>query len=96
LTVYAIAQLKFTDQAAYRRYEARFRAVFTQFDGRLLVADEAPIVTEGAWDGDKVVLMSFPDRAAYEAFAHSPAYREISEDRHAGADTIALLVRGLA
>jgi uncharacterized protein (DUF1330 family) len=51
-------------------------------------------VTEGAWSGDKVVLMSFPDKGAYEAFAKSPEYLEISKDRWAGASTTALLIRG--
>jgi uncharacterized protein (DUF1330 family) len=95
MTVYAIAQLKFTDEPAYRRYQARFWEVFKAFDGQLLAADEAPLVTEGDWDGDKVVLMAFPDRDAYEAFAQSDAYQAISEDRRAGAHTVALLVQGL-
>ncbi|MFZ0835023.1 MAG: hypothetical protein WAM92_18490 [Mycobacterium sp.] len=50
MTVYAIASLKFTDRAAYDRYQARFM----------------------------------------------PEYRSTSEDRHAGADTVVLLVNGLA
>ena len=95
MTVYALAQLSFTDVDAYRRYQARFMDVFRKFDGALLAADEAPEVTEGSWSGDKVVLMSFPDKAAYEAFARSPEYLEISKDRWAGADTTALLLRGL-
>jgi uncharacterized protein (DUF1330 family) len=96
VTVYAIAQLSFTDEAAYRRYQARFWPVFKRFEGALLAADEAPLVTEGQWSGDKVVLMAFPDRAAYEAFANSPEYREIAADRLAGAQTVALLVQGLS
>jgi uncharacterized protein (DUF1330 family) len=95
MTVYALAQLSFTDVDAYRRYQVRFMDVFRKFEGRLLAADEAPQVTEGNWSGDKVVLMSFPDEAAYEAFARSPEYLEISKDRWAGAETIALLLRGV-
>jgi uncharacterized protein (DUF1330 family) len=95
MTVYAVAQLSFTDVEAYRRYQARFMEVFRRFDGRLLAADEAPEVTEGSWSGDKIVLMSFPDKAAYKAFAGSPEYLEISKDRWAGAVTTALLVRGI-
>jgi uncharacterized protein (DUF1330 family) len=96
VTVYAIAQLKFTDRAAYDRYQARFMEVFRRHPGTMLAADESPQVIEGAWDGGKVVLMSFPDEAAFRAWAESPEYRLISEDRHAGADTVVLLVRGLA
>jgi uncharacterized protein (DUF1330 family) len=41
--------------------------VFRKFSGRLLSADEHPRVLEGKWDRDKVVLMSFPDEAAFRA-----------------------------
>ncbi len=65
MTVYAIAQLKMTDRAAYDRYQVRFFDVFRKFNGRLLSADESPSVVEGDWNRDKLVLMSFPDEAAY-------------------------------
>jgi uncharacterized protein (DUF1330 family) len=38
-----------------------------KFSGRLLSADEHPLVLEGEWDRDKLVLMSFPDVAAFRA-----------------------------
>ncbi|WOB08781.1 DUF1330 domain-containing protein [Piscinibacter gummiphilus] len=95
MTVYVMAQLKFTDRAAYDRYQSRFFGVFSRFQGTLLVADEAPLVVEGEWPRDKVVLMSFPDQGAYRAFAESPEYQEISRDRKAGADAVVLLLRGL-
>ena len=67
MTVYVIVQLKMTDRAVYDRYQARFFDVFRKFSGRLLSADEHPRVLEGKWDRDKVVLMSFPDEAAFRA-----------------------------
>src|SRR5262249_29909780 len=48
--------------------------VFRKFDGRLLAADEHPLLLEGAWPFDKLVMMSFPDEAAFNAFASSPEY----------------------
>jgi uncharacterized protein (DUF1330 family) len=77
MTVYAIAQLKFTDRTAYDRYQARFMQVFTQFDGMVLAADEAPRVVEGSSDREKVVLLSFPDADSYWRFAKSPEYQDI-------------------
>jgi uncharacterized protein (DUF1330 family) len=71
MTVYAIVQLKITDRAAYDRYQARFLDVFKKFSGRLLSADETPALLEGAWDRDKLVLMSFPDEAAFHGGAFS-------------------------
>lgn len=95
MTVYAIAQLKFTDRAAYDRYQSRFLDVFTRYSGTLLAADESPQILEGASDRDKVVLMSFPDEASFRAWANSPEYQEVSKDRHAGADSLVMLVEGL-
>ncbi|MHA7653385.1 DUF1330 domain-containing protein [Mycobacterium sp. ML4] len=95
MTVYAIAQLKFTDRAAYDRYQARFMDVFRRYAGTVLAADESPEVVEGEWDREKVVLMSFPDVIAFRNWAQSPEYQEISKDRRAGADSVVLLVTGL-
>ena len=41
--------------------------MFRKFSGRLLSADEHPLVLEAEWDRDKLVLMSFPDEAAFRA-----------------------------
>jgi uncharacterized protein (DUF1330 family) len=96
MTVYVIVQLKMTDRAAYDRYQAQFFDVFKKFDGRLLSADENPAVLEGAWDRDKLVLMSFPDEAGFRAWSNSPEYLEISKDRKAGAQGVVLLAQGFA
>jgi uncharacterized protein (DUF1330 family) len=94
MTVYVIVQLKINDRASYDRYQGRFFEVFRKFGGRLLSADESPIVLEGAWDRDKLVLMSFPDEATFHAWADSPEYLEIAKDRKAGAQAIVLLAKG--
>lgn len=70
--------------------------VFRRHAGSLLAADELPQIVEGQWDRDKVVVMSFPDEAAFREWAESPEYQRISQDRHAGADTVVLLAQGLA
>jgi uncharacterized protein (DUF1330 family) len=96
MAVYVIAQLKMIDHAAYDRYPARIFDTFNNFSGRLLSADENPSVLEGIWDRDKLVLMSFPDEAAFRAWGSSDEYREISEDRKAGAQAVVLLANGVA
>lgn len=94
MTTYTIAQLKFTDIAAYRRYQTAFPAVFAKFNAKVLVADEAPLVLEGDWPRDKVVILAFPDEAEVQRFNASPEYAEIARDRKAGADAIVLMVKG--
>ena len=92
--VYAIAQLKITDRAAYDRYQAKFMGVMKRYQGRVLVADEKPQVIEGEWDRDKVVLLSFPDEKAFREWAESPEYQEISKVRKAGSEAVVLLMKG--
>src|SRR5215216_7457361 len=96
MTVYVIAQVKFTREEMYRSYQSRFAEVFRGFKGQLLAADEAPTILDGEWDRDKVVVMSFPDEGEARRFLFSPEYLEISKDRIAGADVVALMVNGLA
>jgi uncharacterized protein (DUF1330 family) len=66
VTVYAIAQLKFTDRDIYDRYQSAFMEVFRACSGMLLAADETPQVSGGPWDREKVVLIKFPDEAAFQ------------------------------
>ena len=93
--VYAIAQLKITDRAAYTRYQERFMGVMKRFKGRVLAADEHPQVVEGSWEREKVVLLEFPDEPAFREWAESPEYVEIARDRKAGSDAVVLLVQGI-
>jgi uncharacterized protein (DUF1330 family) len=95
VSIYIIAQLKFTERERYDRYQSRFSGVFRNFKGKLLVADEQPVVLEGEWPRDKVVIMEFPDAEAAREFQDSPEYQAIAIDRKAGADAVVLTVRGL-
>jgi uncharacterized protein (DUF1330 family) len=95
VSVYIIAQLKFTRREIYDRYQARFFDVFRRFKGRVLVADEQPQVLEGKFERDKVVVLEFPDSAAALEFQESADYAEIAVDRKAGADAVVIMVRGL-
>jgi uncharacterized protein (DUF1330 family) len=96
VSTYIVAQLRFTEEVLYRRYQRQFAQVFAGSGGKLLAADEAPAVLEGSWAMDKIVIMEFETSEAARAFLESPAYRSISKDREAGAQTVALLVRGLS
>lgn len=93
--VYALAQLTIRDRERYERYVARFAAVLARYDGKLLVADEAPEVVEGVWNHDKVILLSFASEDSYAAFADSEEYRAIAVDRRAATEGPVLLLHGI-
>jgi len=94
MAAYILAQLRFKDVAAYRRYLAAFPAVFARFDGRVLIADEAPEPLEGDLNQDKVVLLEFPDAEEARRFTNDPEYRAVAADRVQGADTVVTLLKG--
>lgn len=99
MAVYALAQLRIHDRERYNRYMnnfvTRFADVFGKFGGKMLAADDAPRVLEGEWwDRNKIVLMEFPDQAAFNAWATSREYNEIAVDRKAGAEAVVLLIQG--
>jgi uncharacterized protein (DUF1330 family) len=96
MSVYAIAQLWIHDPATYGRYLERFMDVFRKYKGRVLAADESPAVFEGPWDGDKIVVLSFPDEASFRDWAESPEYQEIAKDRKAGAKSVIVMAHGIA
>lgn len=95
MSVYVIVQLNIHDRERYDKYAEAFPPVLAQYGGTAVVADDAPRVIEGEWTGDRVVVLRFPDRDAFRAWATSPEYQAIVGDRLAGAHTVATLVRGL-
>jgi len=95
MSVYVIAQISINDRDRYNKYQARFLEVFAKFKGQLLAADEKPEVIEGAWEREKVVLLKFPDKESFEAWAFSSEYQEIAKDRKAGSEGVFLLVKSV-
>jgi uncharacterized protein (DUF1330 family) len=96
MSVYVIAQLWIHDPVTYGRYVDRFMNVFKNYKGSVLVADSNPTVVEGAWDGNKVVMVSFPDETSFRQWADSSEYKDIAKDRKAGAESVVMLVKGIA
>ncbi len=93
MSIYILTQQTFVDEARYRKYEANFPAVFNKFNGKLLVADESPVVLEGSWQMNKVVLMEFANSADAKSFSTSPEYLAIQADRIAGTTGSVLLLK---
>ena len=91
---YFIARIQIHDEAEYDRYLARCDAVFARYNGRYLAVDPAPMPLEGTPEPGRMVLIEFPDEAAFRAWYDSPAYQEILAHRLAGATCTTSLVRG--
>jgi uncharacterized protein (DUF1330 family) len=95
MTHYAVAQINIHEPEAYGRYMAGFMPVLAQYGGTLLAADNAPVVAEGDWPYQKLVLIAFEDAPALGRWAGSPEYQAIAVDRKAGAAGVFLMVQGV-
>ena len=95
MSAYVIVELSIHDRDRYDVYAGALMATLTPHGGSVLVADDAPRVLEGEWSGNRVVMLKFPDRDAFRAWAGSPEYQAIVGDRHSSSDATILLVRGL-
>ena len=91
MTVYVVAQFRYTDKAKYDQYVEKFPEIFAKYNGTLLINNENPTVLEGDWPMSKLVMMSFPSEQDFRDWAMSPEYLEIAKDRRAGSEGVVLL-----
>ncbi len=94
MTVYAIAQIKFLDREAYDTYAQGFMEVFQNFKGSLLAVDDHPVVMEGAWGFERMVLISFPSQEDLLDWYESPAYQALAEHRWNASEGIIVMAKG--
>ena len=93
-SVYFTATIRIHDRDRYQRYLDAYDEAFAGTGGEVLAVDDAPRRLEGAPLPGRVVLIRFPDEAAFRSWYESDAYERIVVHRHAAAETDALLVHG--
>ncbi len=92
MAVYFIVQEQINDDAGMAEYGPLARAAATT--GKLIAAG-APTVIEGDWHGERLVVMEFPDEAAFRAWYDSPAYQAALKVRLAATDSRAALAHSV-
>ena len=93
MSVFFIVQEEVKDPETLAQYGEKARAA--SMTGKVIAADGAPQVIEGDWHGDRVVVLEFPDEAAFRTWYDSPAYQEALKIRLASTDSRAALVKGI-
>jgi uncharacterized protein (DUF1330 family) len=96
MSVYIVNNMTIHDRAAYDAYLREFMAVFRQFNGEVLAAQEAPVAIEGQWPFDRTVLLRFPSRADAQAWSGSPQYQAIAKHRIAGTRSNVVMLDSVA
>ena len=95
MSYYFVAQIKINDEEEYQKYLDGVDEVFKKFNGKYLAVDYSPIVIEGEWNYDRIVMIEFPDEVEFRRWYDSPMYQEIVQYRQKAAKCDTLLVKGL-
>lgn len=95
MTTYAIALIKISDRHEYAAYEKGFMDTFSQYQGRVLAVEEAPVVKEGTWPYTRTVLAEFPSHAEFDRWYHSDAYQALAKHRFTASQASIALLRSV-
>ncbi|MEO1193215.1 MAG: DUF1330 domain-containing protein [Pseudomonadota bacterium] len=95
MTAYVIALVDVQDPEHYKNYTAKTPDLVAQYGGQFVVRGGDTEVLEGSLLGQRVVVISFPDRAAAKTFYESEAYQAILPIRKAASTGSFFIVDGV-
>ena len=94
MPTYAIVNASITDPHLFEAYGDAVRATFEGHDITVRVSSNDAETVEGEPAGSRVVVLEFPDRAAFRAWYDSPAYQEVIDLRLQSTHGFMVLVEG--
>ena len=94
MSVYVIASLTVKDAVRFEDYRRTVLATMEKYGGRL-VARGGPIVLEGEWPREKLIIGEFPSMERAREWWGSPEYAEPKALRQATADSELVIVQGV-
>lgn len=86
-----MAAIKVRDEAAYQPYVEQAMPSLVAFGVEVLATNDNPTLHAGEIAHTRLVRLTFPDQAAFDAWYHSPAYRAAKPIRLATPETGFLL-----
>jgi uncharacterized protein (DUF1330 family) len=94
MSVYVIASLTIKDVVRFEDYRRTVLPTMEKYSGRL-VAHGGPIVLEGAWPRERLIIGEFPSMERAQRWWGSPEYAEPKALRLATADSELVIVQGV-
>ncbi len=91
MATYAVFDVDWHDQNKAKEYREKFGPALEKFGGKTLCAGP-PDVVEGSWKPARVVILEFPNPAAFRSWYASPEYAPVLKLRREGATTRAAVV----
>ncbi|KQV58370.1 MULTISPECIES: DUF1330 domain-containing protein [unclassified Caulobacter] len=94
MTAYFVLDLTIRDFRGFAPYMAAIPAFIEKHGGRYIVQGAEPLVMEGDWTPERVVVIEFPSRENAEAFLNDPERQDLFAIRHRTTTSKLILVDG--
>ena len=91
-----VVELEITNSAAMEPYRAAVGATITQYGGRFLARAGATELIEGGPEPKRIVILEFPDKAAFKHWYDSPEYQKILPGRLDNSTARGFVVEGVS
>ena len=89
-----MANINIHDPAEYQKYLNRSEEIFARYKGTYLAVDDKPVVLEGEWNFNRVVLIRFENQEDFDAWYYSENYQEILKYRLTASEGDTILIHG--
>lgn len=95
MTAYLVLDFAIKDNAGFMPYVEGIPRFIEKHGGRYLVRGATPMVMEGDWAPERMVILEFPTREDAVAFLADPDAQTLFSLRHQTTDSKLVLVDGL-
>jgi uncharacterized protein (DUF1330 family) len=95
MPTYYIGEHEITDFAKFDAYLKKTIPIIARFGGKYLTKAGTHEVIEGDWKPNRVVIIEFPDAAAFRGWYAAPEYQPLIAMRQQAGTDVMLLVEGI-
>ena len=92
---YVLVTEEIKDAPRIERYAQQALPSILQYGGKPLVVEDNAEVIEGQWHGSRTVVLEFESVEAAHTWYNSDEYQAVVGERHAAAESNAVIVGGL-
>jgi len=94
MTTYFVVELEITNADAMKAYVSAVPAMVAQYGGRYLTRGGPTELIEGGPEPNLIIIIEFPDKAAFKRWYDSPEYQKILPDRLDNSNGRSFVVEG--
>lgn len=95
MSAYVIFDVEILNLARYQAFMDGVKPALEAAGGKYLVRAGEHRVHEGDWQPRRIVILEFPDMAAFESFYHGPTYQGLKSIRDECSRARLVSVQGL-